>query len=1034
MPATLVGSFALSELEERVLTRWDQLDLSHAVEARRADAPRWSFYEGPPTANGRPGVHHVWARGFKDLYMRFRTMQGYRVPRKGGWDCHGLPVEIEVEKELGLKSKVEIEAFGVKNFNERCRTSVQRYVDDWKYLTRRSGIWIDMDAAYWTMSNEYIESVWWLLSDLAQRGFMYEGHRVVPYCGRCGTALSSHELGQPEVYKDVVETAVQVRFPLLIEEGPLAGADLLIWTTTPWTLVSNIAVAVNPRLEYARVPAVVLGGSGRDVVVAVATVPDEARGAIRARVTGEQLVGTRYQRPFEDLVPTRGTDKAWRVYPASFVEADEGTGLVHVAPAFGETDAELARTFDLPLLNPVDSTASFGDDLARWKGLFVKDADPAIVDTLRTANVLFTSHEHTHSYPHCWRCQTPLIYWAKESWFLRTSEQRGALVEQNQTIEWHPAAIKDGRFGNWLASNVDWALSRDRYWGTPLPVWRCPHCHADTWVSSVDELRKLSGQRLEDLDLHRPAIDEVHISCPRCGGQAERLPPVLDAWFDSGAMPAAQFHYPFENREEFESSYPADFICEGIDQTRGWFYSLLAVNTLEFGSSPYRNVVCLALIVDEHGRKMSKSRGNALDPHTIFQTLGADALRWFFFSQGQPWNPRRISEDAIRNSSAQTLGTLWNVFAFYQTYAGLDNWRPEENLPLRGNNVLDRWILSELDDTVASVTSALERFDSFDAARRLMSFIDDLSNWYLRRSRPRYWKGHDDDAFGVLHECLVTTVTLLAPFCPMLADELFLQLTGATSVHLAEWPTDQGRRDLELARSIGEGRRLVALGRAARAEAGVKTRQPLQRALLTYPGAALSQEVLDEIASELNVKASERVETVSAVTDWLCVPNFRALGPRVGTGIPALKQALASANGSNLKQRMDEQGSLEITGVHLGPEDVEFRPVRREGYALAAEGEWAVALDLELSAELIAEGKARELIRAINDLRKSLQFAITDRIVVDLEVSDSTRTQLHTHLRSIAEEVLATQVTFGPGQHEVDLNGDKARVSLTPTT
>ncbi len=963
--------------------------------------------------------------------MRFRTMQGYQVPRKGGWDCHGLPVEIEVEKELGLRSKGEIEAFGVQEFNKHCRLSVQRYVDDWKALTKRAGIWIDMDSAYWTMANEYIESVWWLLSDLAARGLMYEGHRVVPYCGRCGTALSSHELGQPEVYKDVDEAAVRVRLPVLAEDGPLAGADLVVWTTTPWTLVSNVAVAVNPALTYVRVPSTALGyGPGRDIVVAESTLPDDGHAAVLERASGNQLVGLRYRRPFEDLPLARGSEKAWHVYPASFVEAQEGTGLVHIAPAFGETDAELAREFGLPLLNPVDSTASFGPDLPRWKDLFVKEADPVIIDALRAAGLLLEVHQHTHSYPHCWRCQTPLIYWAKESWFLRTSQRRDTLVSENQKIEWHPPSIKQGRFGNWLANNVDWALSRDRYWGTPLPVWRCSQCLTDTWVSSLDELRKLSGRELENLDLHRPAIDGVRIICPGCGGAALRLPPVVDAWFDSGAMPSAQFHYPFENKEEFERSYPADFICEGIDQTRGWFYSLLAVNGLKFGTTPYRNVVCLALVVDEHGRKMSKSRGNALDAHTIFGKSGADALRWFFFSQGQPWSPRRISEEAIRTSSAETLGTLWNVFSFYRTYAELEGWTPQDNVHCRGQNVLGRWILSQLDDTVATVTHSLEHFDSYAAARGLMGFIDDLSNWYLRRSRPRYWKGKDEDAFGTLYECLVTTATLLAPFCPMLSDELYVELTGGSSVHLADWPKDHGRSDPELAHAMDQGRRLVALGRAARAEASIKTRQPLKRALLIYTGQALGNDVLDEIAAELNVKTTERLDTVSAVTEWLCVPNFRALGPRVGARMPELKQALAVADGSALKTQMDVAGSLEVAGIRLEPQDVEFRPVRREGYALAAEGEWAVALDLELSGELIAEGKARELIRALNDLRKSLDFAITDRVIVDLEALPSTQAQLRAHLEWIAEEVLATRVGFGAGTHEVDLNGEKINVSL----
>ncbi|MGH3809646.1 MAG: isoleucine--tRNA ligase [Pseudonocardiaceae bacterium] len=1020
--------FTPAALEERVLARWKELGLTARVDELRANAPVWSFYEGPPTANGRPGVHHVWARGFKDLYLRFRSMQGNKVPRKGGWDCHGLPVEIEVEKELGLSSKQEIERFGIGEFNERCRQSVQRYVGDWKALTQRAGIWIDTDDVYWTMSNEYIESVWWLLAQLAHRGLMYEGHRVVPYCGRCGTALSSHELGQPDVYRDILDQAVFVRFPIL--EGPIEGADLLIWTTTPWTLLSNVAVAVSPGLTYARVRASAFGATGHDVIVAETRLPDNAEIAVVSRFTGKQLVGARYQRPFDILAaPAVDGNRIWRVYAADFVEADEGTGLVHIAPAFGEADAELARAEHLPLLNPVDATASFDEQVPAWQGRFVKDVDLDIIEVLREQGLLVSAAGYSHSYPHCWRCQTPLIYWAKKSWFLRTSEQRAQLTAENEKIEWYPPSIKTGRFGNWLATNVDWALSRDRYWGTPLPVWRCSGCGTDTWIGSVEQLQSLAGDELRDLDLHRPAIDAVEISCPACGDSARRLPPVIDAWFDSGAMPAAQFHYPFENTEQFTRSFPADFICEGIDQTRGWFYSLLAVNALVFDATPYRNSVCLALLVDEQGRKMSKSRGNALDPYEIFNSLGADALRWFFFSQGQPWTPRRVSPDAIRSASAETLVTLWNIYSFFVTYANLDQWKPTENST---HHVLDTWILSELDDTVVSVTRSLFAFDSYEGARRLARFIDDLSNWYVRRSRGRFWRGSEPGAHATLHECLVTVSQLIAPFCPMLADELYVGLTAETSVHLTEWPADRGRHNRSLAEQMAAVRRLAALGRAARVEAGVKVRQPLPRALLIHPGGGFDAELLDELKAELNVKEIERIDVVSDVTDWQCVPNFRALGPRLGAKVARLREELSEAGGSQLKADMDRDGFINVGGERLAPHEVEFRPVRRAGIALASEGEWATALDLVITPELLAEGVARDLIRSLNDFRKLEGFGISDKINVVLDMPETLRTEIGPHWEWIASEILAVHLSFGPGGTEFELNGHRVRVQLIP--
>jgi len=1022
-------SLDLVALEERVLQRWRERDVVDEVRRSRKGAEPWIFYEGPPTANGKPGLHHVWARVFKDLYPRFQTMRGHDVPRKGGWDCHGLPVELEVEKELGLSTKGDIEAFGIEAFNDRCRASVRRYVEDWSALTTRSGTWIDTADAYWTMSNDYIESVWWLVKQLWEKGLLYEGHRVTPYCGRCGTALSSHEVAQG--YRDVVDPSIYVRFP--ITTGPAAGADLVVWTTTPWTLISNVAAAVGPEIDYVRI-----GGpdGGADLVLGASAAARRfpERDPI-ARWKGTELAGWRYQRPF-DVLDAGGAD-AWRVVAADYVSDGDGSGIVHIAPAFGEEDAAVGRAEGLPTLNPVDADAAFDHTVPAYAGRFVKDADRGLIDDLAARGLLLAEEAYEHSYPHCWRCGTPLIYWAKTSWFARTSEQRADLLEENSRIGWHPEYIRTGRFGKWLEGNIDWALSRDRYWGTPLPIWRCGQCRHDTCVGSVEELAQLAGQGLDDLDLHRPYVDDVSFPCTEeaCSGTARRLEPVLDAWFDSGSMPSAQHHYPFDDERRFEQAFPADFICEAIDQTRGWFYSLLAVNTLVFGRSPYRNVVCLGLLVDETGAKMSKSRGNVVDPWAIFNEFGADALRWWFLSAGQPWTPRRVSEEGIREATRQTLVTLWNVFSFHATYADLDGWEPAAQAEVDPEHVLDRWILSELDHTIVSVTEALEGFDALAGATRLGTFVDDLSNWYVRRSRPRFWKAADPAAHATLHRCLVATAELLAPFCPFLADELHVTLTGGASVHLADWPSPSGCRDEELAASVAAARRLVALGRSARTDAKVKVRQPLSRALLLHPGTSIAAEVLDEVATELNVKALEDVDTLSGLMSWTIVPNFRVLGPRLGPRVNEIKQALAQADGSELQRQLEAQGWIEVAGVRLEAAEVEARAVRHQAFALAEDAGWAVALDLELDDGLRREGMARELVRALNDLRKSEGMDIADRIRVELAGPSPVAEAVAAHRDWIAGEVLATalDVVEGlPGDGlEVVVDDQPVKVRLT---
>ena len=1033
-------------LEERVLERWRQRDLFAESLRRREGASEWVFYEGPPTANGRPGLHHVWARSFKDLFPRFHTMRGRYVARKGGWDCHGLPVEVEVERELGLSGKTQIREFGIEEFNRRCRESVQRYVEEWAALTERMGMWLDTAGAYWTLTNGYIETVWWLVRQMWDKGLLYEGFKVVPYCGRCGTALSSHEVAQG--YQDIVEDSVYVRFPVIDRDF-----DLLVWTTTPWTLISNVAAAVGPEVDYVRVRR---PGVERDVVLGrdrVEAVLGEGGWEVVDELTAGDLNGLRYERPF-DFVPTDAD--ANPVVVADFVTTVDGSGIVHLAPAFGEVDREVGEAEGLPTLNPVDAAGRFERVVEPWAGLFVKDADPGIIEALRESGRLEKIEAYEHSYPHCWRCGTPLIYYAKTSWFARTQAEKAALLEQNEAIAWHPEHIKHGRFGDWLENNIDWALSRDRYWGTPLPVWRCAGpagdgtAAHDTCIGSVAELGRLAGRDLSGLDLHRPYVDEVTFPCPapgeggQCGATATRLEPVLDAWFDSGSMPAAQFHHPFAGDGLFERRFPADFICEAIDQTRGWFYSLLAVNTLVFGQTPYRNVVCLAHVVDQDGAKMSKSKGNVIDPWEIFRTKGADPLRWYFFSAGSPWTNRRVYGEGIDESIRKFLLTLWNTLSFFVTYANLEEWEPGQagSRDADGSgHVLDRWLNSRREATVAAVTDALDAYDTLAAAQTLETFVDDLSNWYVRRSRPRFWKASDPTAFATLYEALSTVAKLLAPFCPFVADEIH-QILGLpeASVHLQDWPlSDPGLVDAGLEEEMALARRLVALGRAARGEARMKVRQPLRRALLLVPGGGrLSAEVAAQVSEELNVKRLEVVESLAGLIRYSVVPNFRVLGPRLGPKMPAVKAALAAADGAEVSRSLEETGSFTVTvdgeAVVLDSGDLEVRAEEHEEFALTQDGPFAVALDLQVDDDLRLEGLARELARAINDHRRASGLAIADRIRVRLWADGPVGEAAKRHGDWIAGEVLAVDWQVNPAESPsgaiLDVDGTGVTVSL----
>jgi isoleucyl-tRNA synthetase len=1037
-------------LEQDELARWAAHRIFERSMEQRADAPPWVFYEGPPTANGMPGLHHVWARVYKDLFCRFRTMRGSFVARRGGWDTHGLPVEVEVEKKLGITGKQQIEdEVGIAEFTRLCRESVYTYVDEFTRLTNRIGYWLDIESAYWTLSPSYVESVWWLLQQLFNQDLLYEDLKVVPYCPRCGTALSSHELGQPGVYSDEEDESAYVRFPLVDPDPALVGdaTALAVWTTTPWTLLSNTGVAVNPELTYASVDGLVIA---EDLVDAV--LGEGARQRITHRARGASLVGLKYRRPFTDLAEPPASD-GWRVVPADYVTTEEGTGLVHLAPAFGEIDRQIGRENGLPSLNPVGPDGTFTDDVPWLAGHDVRAANTMINDRLESEGLLIRRYAYVHSYPHCWRCRTPLIYWGKPSWYIATSSRKDDLLAANATIDWHPPHIRDGRFGEWLSNNVDWALSRDRYWGTPLPIWRCGRGHLRC-IGSLGELSELCGRDVTGIDPHRPVIDEITFECPTCVEQGEapgtdertavRVTPVIDAWFDSGSMPSAQVGYPHQPGSAEALAFPADFISEAIDQTRGWFYSLLAVNTLVFGESPYKHVVCLGHIVDTDGRKMSKSLGNIIDPWSILDTRGADALRWWMFSQGSPWTPTRASLGAIDTATRDMLLTWWNTYSFFTTYASLNGFDPADPaIPAWSERgPLDRWILSRLDSTTAKVTTALDTYEPLDAAGALGALVDDLSNWFVRRSRRRFWRtdpnapaGDTLAAQATLHEALTTLSLLMAPLCPFVADTMWRALTGAgpeDSVHLADWPVlTEHRIDADLEAQMELARRLTSLGRAARSEAGVKVRQPLARALVFLPSG--SPDILnDMVAEELNVDEIDITDELNDVLEFELVANFKALGARLRDQVKEVKPALAKLDGMTAAAALESGQTITVElsegPIELGPDDVQLRVRGQQGFAVSREGGEVVALDLTLTDSLRHRGLSRDVVRLVQDLRKTSGLDVSDRIELWLSGLD----QIAEHFDYIAREVLAVSVTNGegPGQGTVlELETDEAAVT-----
>jgi isoleucyl-tRNA synthetase len=983
-------------LEREVMDLWERTGAFERSVKRRPRDNTFVFYEGPPTANGRPGFHHALARAFKDLIPRYKTMQGYRVERKGGWDCHGLPVEIQVEKELGLSGKADIERYGVEEFNRLCRESVFRYVEDWRKMSERLGFWIDMDDPYRTLDNSYIESVWWALKSLYERDLLYEGYKVNAHCPRDQTSLSSAEvaLGYQQYPDPVVDPSVYVRLPLANEP-----ASLLVWTTTPWTLISNAAVAVHPDVDYATVEA-----DGERLILAydlLDRVLGEDGYEVLETHRGSELEGLNYRRPF-DYVPVEETENLWTVVLGDYVTITEGTGLVHTAPAYGEDDARTGNRYGLPTIHPVKPDGTFDERVGPFAGQFVKDADAGLVEELETKGLLLRAEEYEHAYPHCWRCGTPLLYYAKKAWYARTTAVLDDLLRENENINWIPEHIKWGRFGDWLKNNIDWALSRERYWGTPLPIWRTEAGEVVV-VGSAQELKEIATNPVPE-DLHRPYIDQVRVRHPETGEEATRVPEVLDVWFDSGSMPFAQWAYPREGQEHFEQQFPADYICEAVDQTRGWFYSLLAVSTMLFGKTSYRTCLVLGHILDAEGKKMSKSLGNVIDPWDLFEKQGADALRWALYTATSPGNTRRFSADQVDEAVRKYLLTLWNTYSFFVTYARIDGFDPKRDFVLpEERSMMDRWVLSELQLTVRTVTERLDAYDVTAAGRAIGDFVDELSNWYVRRSRRRFWKGEDDldkkAAHSTLYECLTTVTKLTAPFTPFVAESLYQNLVlnaekeAPESVHLAEWPPyDEALVDRDLSERMATARRVVALGRAARNAAAIKTRQPL-REVVVVPGEATDSEfregvesLRDVILEELNVKELRFGEAEDVIAYDL-KPNLGVVGPRYGRLVPGIRSALAQAPPEvGARAAAGEPVSVAVEGeeIPLSPDELLVEPKEREGYALEREEGLSVALSTELDAELLDEGLVRELVHKVQNLRREKGFEIEESVWVGL--------------------------------------------------
>ena len=1036
------------EREKETAQFWKDHDIfKKSIETREGD-PVYTFYDGPPTANGKPHIGHVLTRVIKDMIPRYRTMKGYMVPRKAGWDTHGLPVELEVEKKLGLDGKEQIEEYGLDPFITQCKESVWKYKGMWEDFSKTVGFWADMDNPYVTYNDNFIESEWWALKTIWDKGLLYKGFKIVPYCPRCGTPLSSHEVAQG--YKAVKERSAVVRFKVAGED-----AYFLAWTTTPWTLPSNVALCVNPEETYCKVKA----ADGYVYYMAK---------ALLDKVLGK--LGTEETPAYEILETYKGTDLEYKEYVplyegaaksaekqhkkahfvtcADYVTMSDGTGIVHIAPAFGEDDAQVGRKYDLPFVQFVDGKGNMTEDTP-YAGLFVKDADPKVLVDLDKEGLLFDAPKFEHDYPFCWRCDTPLIYYARESWFIKMTAVKDDLIRNNNTINWIPKSIGKGRFGDWLNNIQDWGISRNRYWGTPLNVWQCEGCGKMECIGSRQELEEKSGNpEAQTVELHRPYIDAITLTCPDCGKTMKRVPEVIDCWFDSGAMPFAQHHYPFENKELFEQQFPAQFISEAVDQTRGWFYSLLAESTLLFNKAPYKNVIVLGHVQDENGQKMSKSKGNAVDPFDALEQHGADAIRWYFYSNSAPWLPNRFHADAVTEGQRKFMGTLWNTYAFYVLYANIDEFDPTKySLEYDKLSVMDKWLLSRLNSCVKTVDDCLANYKIPETTKALQAFVDDMSNWYVRRSRQRFWaKGMEQDkinAYMTLYTALVTFIKASAPMIPFMTEDIYQNLVKSVnpdapeSIHLCDFPAvDEAMIDEKLEQDMGEVLDIVVLGRAARNASGIKNRQPIGQ-MFVNGEAALTDYYKQIIEGELNVKDVIFKDDVSDLTDYTFKPQMRILGPKYGKDLGKIRNILANLNGSAAKKELDANGFLTIElndgKINLLPEELLIDMSQKEGYVSQADHGVTVVLDTNLTPALLEEGFVREIISKVQTMRKEAGFEVTDHITVYEEGNDKIKEVMTKYTDEIKNDVLADDMYLdaeGGYSKEWDINGEKVRLGV----
>ena len=1021
------------EREKEVIEFWKKNDIFKKSIKNREGHPTFMFYDGPPTANGKPHIGHIETRVFKDVVPRFWTMKGYEVPRKAGWDTHGLPVELEVEKLLGINGKPQIENYGVEPFIKQCKESVWKYKHEWEQMSDRVGFWADMDNPYVTYHDDYIESEWWALKEIHKKGLLYKGHKIVPYCPRCGTSLSSHEVAQG--YKDVKETSCIARFKVKNEENTY----ILAWTTTPWTLPSNVALCVSPKDTYVKVKA----EDGKNYILAEALVASVLKGEVEVlqKWLGDELCGIEYEPLYSFANPDK---KAWYVVSDGYVTLTDGTGVVHIAPAFGEDDSRVGKDNDLPFVQLVDEQGNFSKETGEWAGTFVKDADKLVLNDLEERGLLFAALPYEHSYPFCWRCDTPLLYYAIDTWFIKMSALRDRLVANNNTVNWMPDNIKEGRFGNFLENVIDWGLSRSRYWGTPLPVWECECGHHEV-IGSRAELKEKCSNVPDDIELHKPYLDPLTMKCEKCGKDMHRVPYVIDCWFDSGSMPFAQYHYPFENKELFDKHFPAQFISEAIDQTRGWFYTLMAISTLLFDKAPFENCLVLGHVQDKDGQKMSKHKGNVVDPWVVLDNQGADAVRWYFCASSSPWLPTRFYADGISEYQRKFIGTLWNTYAFYVLYADIDEFNPMDyKLEYDKLSQMDKWALSKLNTLVKSVDGLMTEYKVTESARMIQDFTDELSNWYVRRSRERFWaNGMEQDkinAYMTLYTCLVTLAKVSAPFVPFMTEEIYQNLvtnldkTAPESIHLCDYPVaNEEYIDAKLEENMETVLKVVTLGRACRNVSGMKNRQVLAKAYVESK-AKLDEAYYYIIKEELNVKELDFVDDASGFVSYNVKPNLKTVGPKYGAILPTINQTLRTGDGTSFVRELKENGKvvLEIgeAKVELIEEDLLVETTKSDKYISMQENDMIVVLDIELNDELIEEGYVRELISKIQNLRKESGFEVQNHIEIYYSGNEKIAQIIEKNKNTISDDTLADKIEAGEAETQLDINGEKIMVKL----